>query len=227
VWGSGCAHAAMQKVLVRGLVQAPVPGAQRLDEITRLREGDPLLERDVDVSTTVGRVILNPSRTAGMQPRLDGADIGFDPVNTSNGRVKVKENRSARTVLPENPDRRWEAGQGLSESALVLLRVRLACVPREANSGLTCEDRRQGSPRLSGAVCRGWPARHTSAVFGWQHAGVLLYDDAVPVEGMTKGRSCRIGFATQMKSCEGLPSDLRSVRRQASRIVDLQLRRPA
>ncbi|MCY1226462.1 hypothetical protein D9M72_386910 [compost metagenome] len=53
VRGAGCAHAAMQEVLVRGLVQRPVPRSQRLDEITRFGKGDPLLEWDVYVPAAV------------------------------------------------------------------------------------------------------------------------------------------------------------------------------
>ena len=137
---------------MRGLVQAPVPGAQRLDKITRFRKGDPLLERDVYVPAAVGGIVLNPAGTDRVQPGLDGADVSFDPINTGDGGVKVKEYRSAGAVFAEYPDRRRDRGQRLTESSLVLLRVRLAGVSREANSGLTCEKRRQGSPRLSGAV---------------------------------------------------------------------------
>jgi hypothetical protein len=94
----------VQEVLVRGLVQAPVPGTQRLDKITRFRKRDPLLERDVHVPAAVRRVILNPPRTDRVQPGLNGPDICQNPVNTGHGRVKVKENRSAGAVLAENPD---------------------------------------------------------------------------------------------------------------------------
>ena len=111
VRGTGCAHAAMQEVLVRGLVQAPVPGAQRLDKITRFRKGDPLLERDVNVAAAVGGVVLNPAGTDRVQPGLDGADVGLDPVDTGDGGVKVEEDRRAGAVFTENPDGRRERGK--------------------------------------------------------------------------------------------------------------------
>jgi hypothetical protein len=126
----------MQEVLVRGLVQASIPCAQRLDKITRFRKRDPLLERDVYVPAAVGRVVLNPAGTERVQPPLDGPDIGFDPVETGDGRVKVKENRGAGAVLAKDPDRRRECRKRPRKCPFVLLRVRLSSVSGEAYAWL-------------------------------------------------------------------------------------------
>jgi hypothetical protein len=67
---------------MRGLIQATVTVTQGLYKISGFRKRDSLLQRDVDVTPAVGGVVLNPPRTARMQPRLNGADIGFYPVNT-------------------------------------------------------------------------------------------------------------------------------------------------
>jgi hypothetical protein len=126
----------MQEVLVRGLVQAPVPGAQRLDKITRFRKSDPLLERDVNVPAAVGREILNPPRTAGMQPCLDGPNIGFDPVNTGDGRVKVKENRSACAVLAKDAHSSRKGGKLSRQGSFMFLRKGLSPVAGKTDAGL-------------------------------------------------------------------------------------------
>jgi hypothetical protein len=126
----------VEEVLVRGLVQGPVSGSQSLDKITRFREGDTLRERDVDVTATVGGVVLDPTGTNRVQPRLDGTDVSLHPVDSSDRGVKVKEDRSARAILAKDPDGRRKCGERLSKSPFVLMRVRLSAVTGEADSEL-------------------------------------------------------------------------------------------
>ncbi|WP_232223679.1 hypothetical protein [Arthrobacter sp. FB24] len=76
----------------------------------------------------------------------------------------------------------------------MLLGVSLACIAGQPDTGLSGKERCQGGPGLSGATSGGWFSRHAIPVLGWQHATVLLYDDDIPVEGMTKDRSCKIGL---------------------------------
>src|SRR3954471_14110 len=103
----------MQKVLVRGLVQAPVPGAESLNKITRFGEGHPLLERDIYVATAVGGVVLNPTGPTAVQPGLDGADVSLDPVDTGDGGVEVEKDSGASAVFSEDPDCGRERGERL------------------------------------------------------------------------------------------------------------------
>ena len=108
---------------MRGLVQAPVFGAQSFDKITCGRERDSFLQGDVHMAAAVGGEVLNPPGAAPVQPRLYRPDVGFNPVDTSNGRVKVEEDRPAGAVLPKNPDRCRRCRQTLGQVAFVFLRI--------------------------------------------------------------------------------------------------------
>ena len=92
---------------MRGLVQAPVPGAQGLDKITRFRERDPLLQRDVDVAAAVGGVVLNPPGPAVVQPGLDGADVGL---TQSMPATEESKSRKIAAQVPSLPKIRTAAG---------------------------------------------------------------------------------------------------------------------
>jgi hypothetical protein len=142
----------VKEILVRGLVQAPVAVAQGLDEITRFREGNPLSERDVDVATAVGGVVLDPTGTAGMQPGLHSLDVGLDPVNTGNGRVKVQENGRTGPVLPENAHSSRKGGKCTGQGPLVFLRIGLSAVAGKADARLSGKQESQCSPGFGRTV---------------------------------------------------------------------------
>ncbi|GAA5202190.1 hypothetical protein GCM10023346_48540 [Arthrobacter gyeryongensis] len=71
-----------------------------------------------------------------MQPLLDGTDVRFDPVNTSDGGVKVKENSTAGAVFAENPHGGGKGRKRSRESTFMFLRVGPSAVAGKADAGL-------------------------------------------------------------------------------------------